>query len=351
MVASSRQPWPWGVRVATFGSSPAPTSVHQPTTREVANKKPEPSKWYDATVYESFLAALPRASAWPPEAHEALRQDVRALLERGAEAHPGVRGDPGLFAERLGQELAGQEQSSWQDARAQLGEFDVEGVYLAAACAAGEAAAITRFEALYFQKLPSTLRSMGAQPADIDDVTSAVREKLFVAKEGERPGVLGFSGRGSLEKLCRVIAARTLLNRQRSTRRERVSGDQDLASLIAPQVDPEVAALKQHHRDVFRAALGKAVEKLSSEDRNLLRLSLIHRLSIDEVGGIYRIHRSTAARRLGRLKDAIAQDTRMALRLELGVDRKELQSLFRLVQTGLDKSFMRLLGASATHGQ
>ncbi len=107
---------------------------------------------------------------------------------------------------------------------------------------------------------------------------------------------------------------------------------------------------QQHHRDAFRAALERVLAKLTSEDRNLLRLSLVHGLSIDEVGRLYQIHRSTAARRLGRLKDGIGQDTRMYLRAELGADRKELQSLFRLVKTGLDKSFVRLLGHTKTQG-
>lgn len=40
----------------------------------------------------------------------------------------------------------------------------------------------------------------------------------------------------------------------------------------------------------------------------------------------------------------------MYLRVKLGADKKELQSLFRLVQTGLDKSFIRLLGHTATRG-
>ncbi len=299
-------------------------------------------------MFETFVAALPQSADWPSEAHALLREQVQALLERGARAHPGIQGDRELFAERLGNELAGDEALAWQEVQARLETFDVEGVYLAAACAAGQDAAISRFQELYFRNLPSTLRSMGAQAADIDDVISEVRAKLFVAEAGAQPRVLGFSGRGSLEKLCRVIAARTLLNRQRSSRRERVSGDEELADLIAPQIGPELAAVKQHDRDVFRAAFADAIAKLSSEDRNLLRLSLVHGLSIDEVGRIYQLHRSTAARRLGRLKDAIAQDTRVYLRLQLGVDRKELQSLFRLVQTGLDKSFIRLLGNTAT---
>lgn len=299
-------------------------------------------------MYERFGAALPQGPDWPSEAHQAVREQICTLLERGVRAHPGIQENPALFAERLEQALADEGPLPWQHVQARLEAFDVEGIYLAAACTAGQTAAITRFEALYFRGLPGTLRSMGAQPADVDDVISAVRETLFVAKRGERPRVLGLSGRGNLDKLCRVIAARTLLNRQRSSRREHVSGDETLGDLIAPQIDPELAALKQHHRDVFRTALAEAIAKLSSEDRNLLRLSLIHRLSIDEVGRIYQLHRSTAARKLGRLKDAIAHNTRMHLRLKLGVDRKELQSLFRLVQTGLDKSFIRLLGTTAT---
>ena len=295
-------------------------------------------------MYDAFLATLQQGADWPPDAHAALRERCDAAFERGRQGHPEIEGDRPLFAEGLGMRLASDAALQWREIETQLDELDAPGVFLAAACAAGQAPAIARFEALHFKNLPSTLRSMGAQAADIDDVIAAVREKLFVAAQGERARVLGFAGRGSLDKLCRVIAARTLLNRQRSTRRERVTGDEQLADLIAPHDDPELSAVKEHHRDVFRAAFAEAIAKLSSEDRNLLRLSLIHGLSIDEVGRIYQIHRSTAARRLGRLKDTIAQDTRMYLRLKLGADKKELQSLFRLVQTGLDKSFIRLLG-------
>ena len=299
-------------------------------------------------MYEAFSTALGRDDDWPPEAHDALRERIVAAFEVGAEAHPGIEGAPQLFGEALGLRLASDEPRTWQQLGAALEELDAADLFLAASCAAGHAAAIARFEALHFKNLPSTLRSMGAQAADVDDVLSVVREKLFVASEGQRPRVLTVAGRGSVEKLCRVIAARTLLNRRRSTRRQRVTGDEALADLIAPHDDPELAAVKQHHRDVFREAFAQAIAKLSSEDRNLLRLSLIHGLSIDEVGRIYQIHRSTAARRLGRLKDALAQDTRMYLRVKLGADKKELQSLFRLVQTGLDKSFVRLLGHTAT---
>ncbi len=299
-------------------------------------------------VDEALLRAWPSAARWPPEALAAARERCTEAFEEGARQHPGIEGDPILFMEGLGRRLATHEPLDWQDAEAGLDAIDAAGLFLATACAAGQASAIARFEALYFKHLPTTLRSMGAQVADIDDVIAIVREKLFVAEAGQRPRVLDVAGRGSLDKLCRVIAARTLLNRRRSTRRQRVTGDEQLADLIAPHDDPELAAMKDHHRDVFRAALGEALGNLTSEDRNLLRLALIYRLSIDEVGRIQQIHRSTAARRLGRLKSAIAQDTRMYLRLKLGADRRELASLFRLVETGLGKSFVRLLGADAS---
>lgn len=299
-------------------------------------------------MYKGFLAALQQGSDWPSDAHVALESQYAVALDRARAAHPDIRGNETLFAEALGGKLASDEPLEWPDVERQLTESDAPAIYLAAACADGQSDAIERFETLYFTAIPKALRSMGAQPADIDDVLSVVREKLFIGVDGQRPRVLGFAGGGSLEKLCKVVAARTLLNRQRSKRRERVSGDEALADLIAPHNDPELAAVKEHHRDAFRSAFSDAIAKLSSEDRNLLRLSLIHRLSIDEVGRIYQIHRSTAARRLTRLRDAIAQDTRMYLRVKLGADRQELQSLFRLVQSGLDRSFIRLLGKTAT---
>jgi RNA polymerase sigma-70 factor (ECF subfamily) len=299
-------------------------------------------------VYKGFLAALEQGSDWPSDAHVALEACYAATFDRGRAAHPGIRGSEALFAEALGAKLASEESLEAGAVERALADFDAPALFLAAACADGQSDAIERFETLYFTAIPKALRSMGAQPADIDDVLSVVREKLFIAADGERPRVLGFVGGGSLEKLCKVVAARTLLNRQRSKRRERVSGDEALADIIAPHNDPELAAVKEHHRDAFRAAFAEAIAKLSSEDRNLLRLSLIHRMSIDEVGRIYQIHRSTAARRLTRLRDAIAQDTQMYLRVKLGADRQELQSLFRLVQSGLDRSFIRLLGKTAT---
>src|SRR5213075_2756151 len=86
-----------------------------------------------------------------------------------------------------------------------------------------------------------------------------------------------------------------------------------------------------------------ALAELAAEDRNLLRMSLVDQLSIDEIGTIFGIHRATAARRLAAVRDQVQERTRkiMVQRLKLG--RSELKSILGFIRSHLDLSIQRLL--------
>jgi len=107
--------------------------------------------------------------------------------------------------------------------------------------------------------------------------------------------------------------------------------------------DPVLEKLKTEYRTQFAAALSDAIADLSAEDRMLLRQSIVEKMSIDEVGAAFGVHRATAARWLNRARGALVGAThkRLAERLDLPVE--QMESVIKLVQSQLDASVIRFL--------
>ncbi|MFY0535968.1 hypothetical protein [Nannocystis pusilla] len=81
-----------------------------------------------------------------------------------------------------------------------------------------------------------------------------------------------------------------------------VEDDGELLEQAAVADDPEIVMLRERCRDELRAALRAAVAALDSRERTLLRLSLRDRLTVDQLGALFHVHRSTAARWLKALQ-------------------------------------------------
>src|ERR1051325_7399436 len=89
-----------------------------------------------------------------------------------------------------------------------LEEDRVGDVYLAWACAHGDAAALAAFEDRYGRDMVAFAGRAGLPPAFVDDVVQDVRRALFVAKGDEPPRIVQFSGRGDLRGWLRVTIVR-----------------------------------------------------------------------------------------------------------------------------------------------
>src|SRR5262245_6583419 len=94
--------------------------------------------------------------------------------------------------------------------RAELDELDPAELYLAAACARGDRAAVVELRERYFDGLIPQLRRMGLPIAQCDDVWQTVCERLLVATGGP-PGIVRYVGTGELGGLLRVAATRLAL--------------------------------------------------------------------------------------------------------------------------------------------
>jgi len=256
-----------------------------------------------------------------------------ALIRAARAAWPGVEVPEAAFAELL---------ASHTTAARPLATLPAAELWLALACARGDAKALRELEARTFPGARAVLGRMGLSADSIAEVLQILREKLLVAEPGEPAKILAAAAHGDLPGVIRVAAARTALNLRRKDHRLDV-GDAQLLRELAPDDDPELAALKDQHRAAFKAALEDAVAGLAAQERNVLRMHLLHALSIDAIGTTYQVHRATAARWLGSIREKLDRETRRLLRERQGLTDPEVDSLVRLVESRIEVSFRRVL--------
>jgi RNA polymerase sigma-70 factor, ECF subfamily len=218
-------------------------------------------------------------------------------------------------------------------------------LYLACACAGGDPAAIAAFERTYFGEIAAAAARYRAGSAITADVTAELRALFFVAAPPRAAGIADFAGRGDLRGWVRVAATRAVLHRVKKVRRELAVTDESLFDVLSPADDPELGYLADLYRQEFAAAFSTALAAASERDRSLLRYSLLEGLTIDEIGGLHGVHRSTAARWLEAARDGILERTRDDLKRRLRAGSTEVDSLIRLVHSRIDVSLERVLGA------
>jgi RNA polymerase sigma-70 factor (ECF subfamily) len=245
----------------------------------------------------------------------------------GRAAWPGVEVSPSLFA-------------AWIAARAPVAH--VRDLYLACACAQGDAAALAAFARACWTGAEAGLARLGATPAERDEVRQELAQKLFV---GDSPAIADYRGQGVLDHWVRAAAVRTWLNLRRRDGRERPAGDERLFDQIAATGDdPELALLKGRYRRELAGCFEAALATLPDRDRALLRYHAVDGLTIDDLGRIYKVHRTTAFRWLEAARERLSARTHAQLERRLGLSGAQVASVVRLVRSQLDVSVRRLLG-------
>lgn len=224
-------------------------------------------------------------------------------------------------------------------------------LYLTCACATGDAAALAAFERTYGSVIDAALARMQTA-VDIDEVKQRVREKLFVGDADTPPRIGEYTGRGELAGWLRAVAVRTALNLRREGLREAPGYQADeaegLAALLpAAGSDPELATLLERYRADVGAALAEAIAALPDKHRVILRYHYAERLSIDQIGVIFGVHKTTAFRRLEQAREELVESARAALKTRLRLDDAGLQSLVRVVNSQLEITLSGLFRTGA----
>lgn len=273
-----------------------------------------------------------------------LERIVGELFERGRAAWPRIDVSAAAFSAHARANLGGASEAVFHDLCA-------EDLYLACACAQGDPAALAAFEQHFLARVGTFLAKMRPSLSFVDEVKQVLRIKLLLAPPEGRPKITEYSGRGSLQGWLRVGALRAAidLRRQRSHGGDDVElgpgGGEGEGALDASQghQDPELDYIRERYRQEFKDAFQSALSALSSEQRNVLRLYLVEGMTIDQIGGLFHIHRATVARWIAATRVEILKETQRLLRERLRASAAEIDSLTRLVQSELDVSIARLL--------
>jgi RNA polymerase sigma-70 factor (ECF subfamily) len=289
----------------------------------------------------SAAAHADAESSHAPEL-DSLEQRLEVLWQSGVEAWPGVSVDAETFVTRLGQHIlpTGDPDGSPLSLLASVQGPDF---YLACACTQGERRAIAAFDAYHLPEVPRFLAPLGRGDAFAAEVAQRLREKLFVAPEGEAPKIAEYNGRSAMGAWLRVIAVRTALSLLRREKSESAPRDEVRARAALAAPDPELDYVRARYGPEFREAFGATLASLDAEQKTLLRLHYIDGLTIDELGSIFALHRSTVARRIVQCRKAVLDDSARRISEKLALSESEVESLIRVLQSELEPGLEALL--------
>lgn len=259
-----------------------------------------------------------------------LMERLVMVVDAARDAWPGTTVDPKTFVRAVAACPRGVE----------LEQERAHELWLALACAAHDRVALKYFDSVYLAEVPKALSRMALDDAVVDEVQQEVSRKLLA---GEPPAILKYAGRGSMAGLIKVSAVRTALSMLRKRGREVPE-----SSLIehVGEADPELAFLKEGYRAAFARCFEAALTSRTSRERNLLRLHFLGKVTLEKLATMYGIHRATVVRHLAAIRVALAKDTRLRLREELGLPEAELDSVMAMVMSRMDLSMERMLRTS-----
>jgi RNA polymerase sigma-70 factor, ECF subfamily len=285
-----------------------------------------------------FIAHLPGAPA--PLAQNRLETELGRFLTAARTAWPTLPLDLDVFVSHVAERCV---------ERRLPPVIHAGDLYLACACAQGVAGAHEAFEHRYLGEITRAISRTrdisraGPSAAFVDEATQRLREHLFVSPLSPQglPKIAEYRGQAALRAWVTVAASRTalMLLRGEARRRETTgAGDQ-----LPVEGSQELVLLRQRYAPDFAAALADAFARLSDKERMVLELHIVNRLSIDGLGELYKVGRSTAARWLVSARTKLVDETRRQLQRKLGLSDSEYDSLAAMIRSQLEVSVVRLL--------
>lgn len=288
------------------------------------------------SLAELLLRRRPAAPR-DPAAEAALEAALRGCCEAARRAWPEVD----LADQEFVAALAGRLPEG--DPVAALASLCTSDLFLACACARGDARAIAAFERHYAPELAAAFARFAAHGSDRADLRQQLLERLFVAHDGRPPRIAEYSGRGSLRAWVKIAAVRLRIDRERrkGDRRDKFADGDDIEAIDVAE-SAELKFLKQQYREQFKAAFVAALAELEAKERALLRLNAIEGLSATEIAQIYNVSRATGKRWLADARARLIAATQRRLVQQLG-GRVDLASIVDLIRSDLDVSLARHL--------
>ncbi len=285
-------------------------------------------------IFEAFAAATPTA---PPDL-AALRPQIEAAIEDGMRAGsaqwPEIAVDARAFAAAMARSFV-----HGMESVTALAELHAADLYLAQACASGDARAIEAFERTHDSTIASSLRALRLADDVAADIAQDVREKLFVGTPGK---IATYSGRAALASWLRTIATRTAVATLRR-RTDNPLDDDAMDALPSTSDTPDQQYFRATYHSEFKAAFDAAISSLTAQQRDLLRHRFVEGLALDAIGELYGVHKTTAFRWLEEAQTLLTKRTHNAFQQRTRATVSEMRSIVRVLESNVELSLRRVL--------
>ena len=230
-------------------------------------------------------------------------------------------------------------------------QAQAEGLYLACACFVGNEEAAALFRASYQPVMDAVFRRLGLTRHS-DEISQRVLGSVLVDAGQGKIGIAGYAGRGSLANWVRVVTVREAYRvgqqeRRVADREKGGSDDRIMDRAVSDNASPELLHLKRDYRVKFKASFQSAFARLEHRERNILRYQYLDGLNLDQIATIYAVGRATVARWRAQARARLLSETRKIMRDEHRVPMDEFDGAVRMIESAMDVSLSRLLGAVA----
>jgi RNA polymerase sigma-70 factor, ECF subfamily len=216
-------------------------------------------------------------------------------------------------------------------------------LYLACACAAGDAAALAAFDRELGPIVAVAAQRIDRAPHFVDEVVQVVRERLLLAKDGGEPRIAEYAGQGPLRAWVRIAAMRTAMNLLRDRKKDMLVDDEAFFDVVAGGDEATKREARIRYGAACSEALRAAFAKLTARERNLLRMHHLHGLTVDELAPTFQVHRATVARWITTAREHLLSETRAGLRDRLSIGDATVDSILRELEGQIEISVSRLL--------
>lgn len=220
-----------------------------------------------------------------------------------------------------------------QDAARWLATAHVEDLYLACACVDQIPAAINAFDRIHLRRVGHTLTRLGIPAHLADEVQQLLRHSLLIREGETEPRLSRYSGSGPLAGWLHITAVREASHLTRKGSRDVASETINLSDGMV--MDLETEYIKQHYRREFTEAFAEVLQSLPVRDQTILRLQIVEKMSIEQISAMFRIHRTTLWRWIGRIHEELLRRTRHVLAERLRVSEAEFDTILRLIKSQL----------------
>ena len=276
--------------------------------------------------------------------HEARQHEATHIADayaEGRQAWPQLTLGLGLFRSHCERVLGDTPAASWRAHGAEL--------YLCCACAQGDAAAHLTLRRELLARVGAALRRAHSDEELVAESLHALEIKLLV---GPRAKIASYAARGPLLGWLHMAAKRSVLDQITRFRARKRWLDTSFAEEEPQhhQPDPVLAILRTRYAASLLAALKSSLQGLCLEDRKLMRQAHLEGQTIETLGEAYAIHRSTAARRLQRVRQQIADAVRREVSRSHSLSDAEFDEIAAALREQLAPALAGLLTQAALIG-